>query len=67
MITGKFSDYSDGELEDHIKEIQAEQRRRRIAWLLSRECWCDRYTCGRCQELSGLHYDPKKDTGGKAV
>lgn len=44
--------------------IEVAKRDRRINYLLTLECNCDRYTCLRCQELyDELHYKaPKKES-----
>ena len=47
--------YSDSDLSALAKQAQGELRRRAILRALEEECYCDRYTCGRCQRLDELH------------
>lgn len=46
--------FSSLELEEIKNEIEKKLRVRRIKYLESLECFCDRYTCVRCHELGSL-------------
>jgi len=51
MNLDEMTDAQLGAMKERVEKIL---RSRQRAALLKEECYCDRYTCGRCQALDSL-------------